>query len=647
MLSERTSQIRELEHNLADLYIGHNNDRLFRRNNIDSNYKSSTNNANGDYWTDVNGRKLYGHGAEGYSYSLVIDFHDKNELCRTADKRSARFREWAENRRTMKYRAQKALAKALSPTYSVRQYAMKGSSLYAERQNINATVKATLKRLPHPKVIDPNEQPAQFHNNLMAWVEAIVVVPLIYSSIGEVIARLTRGTPASVAAAGFMARLWGYSDAARSGCRTPVTGERWQKAVWASEAWFKGSKHYFSHALHVSTSSPSLLAYHQNGDKMMRNIQTQVKPGRYLQQFFSDVLSEKDIRYWAERQQAYSEASELKFVPNTDPDGWVWVYEHPSGFSSCMQWNHSSRYMDSRLAPDTPYHPVRAYCHPKNNLALAYLGDDYKKFPDGRVFARAIVNTRDKTYVRIYGDSRIERQLEAAGYSYDSDETLKGEKLQVIELPWGGYAMPYLDGGCTMVDRHCDYFKVVYDGEYDAQNSSGMIESESITCPCCGDSVEDDDDLTYVECRGESICQDCLDENYRYAYGRRGYQDYHHVDDCVLCESDSEWYTYDYASDNDVYECPVRGRYYRIDDLVPATCGDYEDQYIHESVSHELPDGEVCAAERYENDFDTLLAEHSGEDEDDESEDDTPEQEFPCAPVISATPSDEQFSIAA
>lgn len=88
----------------------------------------------------------------------------------------------------------------------------------------------------------------------------------------------------------------------------------------------------------------------------------------------------------------------------------------------------------------------------------------------------------------------------------------------------------------------------------------------------------------------------------------------------------------EYASNHDVYECEISNNWYHLDDLATPTCGDYEDYRIHVDYLYELPDGETCAGPRYEDDFDELLAEHGGEEDDDES--DTEPEEFPCAPVI-------------
>ena len=130
--------------------------------------------------------------------------------------------------------------------------------------------------------------------------------------------------------------------------------------------------------------------------------------------------------------------------------------------------------------------------------------------------------------------------------------------------------------------------------------------------------------MTYVEYRGESICTDCLNHLYTYAYGRRG-QDYYPNDDVIYCETDGEYYFLEYASDyHDIYECPIRDRWYHIDDMVEITVGEYEGEYVHHKEARELPDGEWCTCDEY----DDLLEEHTPQDDDgdDETEVVTPPQ---------------------
>ena len=533
-----------------------------------------------------------------------------------------RYRSWQADLQRKRYAVQCYLRNKLAPTTDYRQHALKGSWLYTLRQNINAAVKSAIKEYGNPHKMDSGPQQNNAVANILATAHR--------ATHGE-LDNLHNGLPNGDVVFSSLSGGWRKIDYGT-----------WQKPVFANEQWFVDSKYYWLHCCHVSTDDPMMLAYTQSGDKAVRDIQTRVRPGRYLQQFFSDVLSEKDIRYWAERQQALADNSDLHFVPNTDPDGWEWVYEHASGFTSCMQYNHpTSRYLASGLHGDN--HPVRVYCHPKNDLALAYLGD--KQHSDsGRVYARAIVNQDTKTWVRLYGDSRIEHALTAKGYSGDGD--LSGQRLRCIDNPVGtGYLMPYLDGDTTRVSQRYDritgedYFLVDEDGEYDAQNSNGIMEGEpQATCPCCGGSC-DEDDMTYVEDRGESICNNCLNDLYTYAYGRQ-WRDYYPNDDVIYCETDGEHYFADYASEyHSLYECPIRYRWYHVDDMVAITVGKYEGEYVHRREARELPDGEWCTCDEY----DDLVKEHTPQGDEEEAET-AAVTTLPAPPVISAKP--EQAAVA-
>lgn len=605
MRSDIHAEITELKHNLADLYIGHDAERQLMGGVYDGSY-SSNSNFNGNYPTHTID---YDNDAGYYCYFL--DAHVSNTRRTEFFTRYDDYNQWKKDRAYKRETALRNLRNKLRDTNTYRQHALKGSHLYATRQNINAAVKSAIKEYGNPHKMVAGAQ----QNNVVALILAAVC-----HTTGYTCWNLHNRLPNGASVFTGIDRNW-----------SRVCQATWRKPIFANEQWFVDSKYYWLHCCHVSTEDPMMLAYTQSGDKAVRDIQTRVRPGRYLQQFFSDVLSEKDIRYWAERQQALADNSDLHFVPNTDPDGWVWVYEHASGFTSCMQYNHpASRYLASGLYGKN--HPVRVYCHPKNDLALAYIGDEQHS-DSGRVYARAVVNQADKTWVRTYGDSRIEHALRAKGYSYGGD--LSGQRLRCIDNPVGsGYLMPYLDGDTTNVslrydsDMGEDYFLVDDDGEYDAQNSSGIMDGEPrTTCPCCDERC-DEDDMTYVESRGESICQSCLNEIYRYAYSRR-YQDFYHVDDCVYCESDGEFYLAEYASEHNVYECPVRYQYYHIDDMVEMTCGEYRGEYVYHREARELPDGEWCTRDEY----DDLVEEHTPQDDDEEEAETAAVTTLPSPPV--------------
>ena len=140
----------------------------------------------------------------------------------------------------------------------------------------------------------------------------------------------------------------------------------WTPPVWGDKDWADKYPHHYAHA---SKETKGNVAFYPDAAKMEADKLTSMKPGRYLATFFSDVLDADAIKHYANAQQHASDPPELKFVDNTDPDGWEWVYENSA--PSCMRYNRSNRYLDSGLYGKD--HPVRAYAHPSNSLALAYV----------------------------------------------------------------------------------------------------------------------------------------------------------------------------------------------------------------------------------------------------------------------------------
>ena len=135
--------------------------------------------------------------------------------------------------------------------------------------------------------------------------------------------------------------------------------------------------------------------------------------------------------------------------------------------------------------------------------------------------------------------------------------------------------------------------------------------------------------MTYVECRGESICQDCLNDFYTYAYGRQR-PGYYPNDDVIYCETDWVNYVAEYASDyHDIYECPIRERWYNVDDMVAITVGECEGEYVHHEEARVLPDDEWCTHREY----DDLLEEHTPQDGGEEEAETTAATTLPAPPV--------------
>jgi hypothetical protein len=278
------------------------------------------------------------------------------------------------------------------------------------------------------------------------------------------------------------------------------------KPAWVS-ALPNGIEVFNNTLVRVSDDDPMKVCYIQNITKLMHGddgLWTRIKPGRFLAKFHPE-LSEDEIRKWAEKHEAEHAPVELKFVENTDPDGWERVYESASGFSSCMQYAHpDSRYLDYRAHGED--HPVRSYAYPGNGLRLAYIGEGDK------VYARTIVRDDEghKGYIRIFGDSRIHLALEKAGYGNEVD--LQGVRIARRTASWDSDSLlvPYLDSIGSVSDEG-DYLVISRYGEINAVESSGVVARYTHRCERCGAAV-DEDEVSYSDYEDTYHCTYCDDD---------------------------------------------------------------------------------------------------------------------------------------
>lgn len=347
----------------------------------------------------------------------------------------------------------------------------------------------------------------------------------------------------------------------------------WKRPIWNNEAWAQKD---WMHCAHVSTVAPGMVAYYESAEKMARGILTRVKPGRYLQKIYGSMLTADAIKAWSERYTAYTAPRVLRFVENTDPDGWEWVYEHGVGFSSCMVYKREGRYLDYDLHGKN--HPVRAYARPGNGLRLAYVGDPAGT-ENGAVYARCIVrdDESDKGFVRVYGDDSIRHLLTAAGYVGDVD--LYGVELNRRDHN-GAIICPYLDSGDVKV--HNDYLLVVVDG-YEGQ-STGLLDcddhcdddgdddDDSWTCPHCGHTHDDNHD-SMSTWDGLVFCPHCEDQFVSGVYNSHGNTDYMSRNEAI-CVAD-EWYrdTKVVLEANEIFRCTETGNWHRLCDMVHTSQG--------------------------------------------------------------------------
>lgn len=379
-----------------------------------------------------------------------------------------------------------------------------------------------------------------------------------------------------------------YAQMLNAGAK--FANDEWQRPVWQDEAWFAQGANHPLHFLHISTEDPSMVAYADSAAKLTADRYTRIRPGKYLARFYSDVLSEEQIKYWAEQHVSAGATPELHFIDNDDPDGWGRVYAE--GPHSCMK-NESS---------------VRVYAHPDNDLRLAYT-----KSPDGNyITARSIVRTDEgnKGYIRVYPNAnstedikvrnKMFAALEAAGFTEQT--SLRGAKLKRIEHD-EGFACPYLDGDCTQVDDMGDYLLVTPSGEYDGQVQDGYI-GHSHSCDECGDRCGEDD-TTYIECEEIDVCEHCLSSHFVLAYARRN-QEWVRTDDAVYCSSDDEWYHTDYLGHHDIMFCSHTDKYWHVDDMTET----HDGTWYHEDECVQL-DNEFYASDDYALEADTV-EDHEG-----------------------------------
>ena len=388
----------------------------------------------------------------------------------------------------------------------------------------------------------------------------------------------------------------------------------WRAPVWAGGGFID---RYPSHFVHASRETPGNVAFYADTDKLEADKLTSMKPGRYLSAFYGDVLTEEQIKQWANKQLAATRPAELKFVGNDDPLGWVWVYENSA--ASCMRYNRSNRYIDIVLKNDK--HPVTVYAHPENNLALAYIMlpgevEDRTRFcntDEYIVGARAIVNTARKTYLRIYGAGDVQytvmkEALERAGYA-QSSSTLRHEKLRLEEVE-DGYLCPYLDGNYENVEIYNSHLLIGKDG-LSAHATCGYVREDeddnSRYCSHC-DRCHDEDDGSYIGSVGAWVCDDCIERDFVWAIGRFGNSELYceNDDDIVYCDYDGRYYIIDYLSDNcmgttedgEVYPehqiVVTEDGAYHIDAAVELTYAFNDYAWAPRDRVYHLPNGETC-----------------------------------------------------
>jgi hypothetical protein len=319
------------------------------------------------------------------------------------------------------------------------------------------------------------------------------------------------------------------------------------------------------HYAHVSTLNPALLAYTQSTDKGARDIQTPIRPGAYLTQFFGAVLDAGAIR---DRVREYNRVH----APNTDSVRFARSPAEIERAYTCNRLGSCMGYDASRYASQV--HPVRVYGQPHSDLTVAYLEDS-----DGHLYARGLVWESKRLYHRLYGDAAsLERELKTLGYT-------RGDfcGARVAKIPNGGdYIMPYID--CAETISHVDdgFIITECDGDYSCRSTNGLTAAYGI-CHNCGEPIDVDDAYTHAD---NVYCERC------------------YADLFATCDRCGEM-----ESNDDMHEVRARDRH---DNYMTqhwcAMCADHHafncadsDELTDDSLVVTLANGDTISAETYEN----------------------------------------------
>ncbi len=387
---------------------------------------------------------------------------------------------------------------------------------------------------------------------------------------------------------------------------------------------------YLLHHAHISVDDPRLIAYYPSlkhlteslyaGDPNLRAVK--VKLGKYLTAYREALgMTEVQVKEMVEKYNGHLSSKvgwKVEFIEHDDPEGWFKVYATDGKFTSCMTGSES----------------VKLYAHDKSTLRLAYIAGG---------IARCIVRDEgdDTGWVRIYGeseDARVFLKGWLASNGYPKQTSLDGCLLPLVEVRGNiGYICPYIDSGnssAQMADiktiEGVDYLRICEDGEYKCENTDGTCyegDNEDEDIYECGDCGYRDhrDDMCYVETEGIDVCNDCLSNNYTYAYVSN-YQEY--IKDngtTAMWEYQGEYYTQDGLDHYNLAVCTYDDEVYPICEMVEAAYygvihidnasrvdhieNKHTTQYVLSDDLHTLSDSSTC----HKNDEELYEAEIANE----------------------------------
>ena len=346
------------------------------------------------------------------------------------------------------------------------------------------------------------------------------------------------------------------------------------------------------HFPHISLDEPSMVAYTPNPEYGVRDRQVRTKVGRYLQQFYGNLLTSEQIRSMANG----TKQLDLEFESDIRAG---YMRAGRDGVTSCM--THSV----SNYETCGDYHPVDVY--QTGDFKVALLNDGFSN----EICARALVHESSRVFVRAYGreyNTLVDRLMDE-GYSEQShwDE---GTRLLLIRDDDNNVVVPYMDGGIqsASIEWHDGKEWLVVDsgGDVDLSTTSGVwYERETRYCDACEDSVDaNDEDMSYSSYHGMTIGPCCIDD-YCTAYVSRRSRDLVREDMTVECACDGERYVEENLDEFGIVYCEATDDYRFTDNLVTDVRGDdIPTENAHE-LANTVNSGETAYV--YEGDLERLF----------------------------------------
>ena len=175
--------------------------------------------------------------------------------------------------------------------------------------------------------------------------------------------------------------------------------------------------------------------------------------------------------------------------------------------------------------------------HPYNCFAAEFGWRMAIENKNGEFFARALVNTESKQYVRTFSILRdssgytqesksMGPMLENMGYSRASGWQ-NGLKLARIEHECNELVGPYIDGYSDKLSDEGCYLRFSNHGEYCGDNTTGLLSGGECGQECeeCGAHYDSENEGAYIEGFGLSVCDHCA--CHRFVYIDYNRYDYH------------------------------------------------------------------------------------------------------------------------